>query len=599
MEEHKQGNTTGVLSLCSTHKDKEAELFCETCEELICCKCALRGSKHHSHDYVELGKVCAKYRKEIQSVMSPMEEKLVVIGQAEKDLGLFCFDISSQQSDIESEVEQTARRLHAIIDKQHAELLSQLQQITTGKRTEVKVQVDQLKHTQTQFSDCIDTMRQHLKDEATVPMAMKAAIKQAKGLIADFNPDSLKPTIDADMTFSTRPSVWTECEKYGQLVVAGLPDPSLCFAQGDGLESAIVGGTSVITVFGINGHGKPCTKPIKSIECHVSSKFTHSKVKGRVEQKSNQCYKISYTPTVKGRHQISLKIQDQHIRGSPFHVVATLPVKKLATPILTIAGLKSPGGIAVNKRGEVIIAEKLKHCVSVFSPRGEKRHSFGTHGSGEGQFDYPCGVAVDNVGNILVADFNNRRIQKFTSSGAFLAAEVFQDSDPQLITDIAFESESDCVYVVGRSDSIYVLHSDLSFRGIFRKADGVDKQFSSSSGIACDRSGQVYVADSASTDIQVFSAEGEFSRAFERRGEGRGELGYPYPLGLAVDANGLVYVSEYHNHRVSVYSSEGVFVHSFGVGEEGEAAGKPCGLTVDHCGVVYVCDENNGCVYLY
>ena len=339
MEEHKQGSSTGVLSLCSTHKDKEAELFCETCEELICCKCALRGSKHHSHDYVELGKACEKYRKEIRSVLSPMEEKLVVIGQAEKDLGLFCFDISSQQSDIGSEVEQTARRLHAIIDKRHAELLSQLHQIVTGKRTEVKVQVDQLKNTQTQFSDCIDTMRQHLKDEATMPMAMKAAIKQAKGLIADFNPDSLKPAIDADMRFSTRPSVWTECEKYGQLVVAGLPDPSLCFAQGDGLESAIVGGTSVITVFGLNSRGKPCTKPIKSIECHVSSKFTHSEVKGCVEQKSNQCYKISYTPTVKGRHQISIKIQDQHIRGSPFHVVATLPVKKLATPILTIAGL--------------------------------------------------------------------------------------------------------------------------------------------------------------------------------------------------------------------------------------------------------------------
>ena len=42
--------------------------------------------------------------------------------------------------------------------------------------------------------------------------------------------------------------------------------------------------------------------------------------------------------------------------------------------------------------------------MSVFSPSGEKLRTFGTRGSGQGQFWYPCGVAVDDEWNILVVD---------------------------------------------------------------------------------------------------------------------------------------------------------------------------------------------------
>ena len=57
-------------------------------------------------------------------------------------------------------------------------------------------------------------------------------------------------------------------------------------------------------------------------------------------------------------------------------------------------------------------------CVSVFSPSGEKLQSFGKHGSGQGEFDCPRGVAVDGEGNILVSDGGNHRIQKFTAEGS-------------------------------------------------------------------------------------------------------------------------------------------------------------------------------------
>jgi len=45
---------------------------------------------------------------------------------------------------------------------------------------------------------------------------------------------------------------------------------------------------------------------------------------------------------------------------------------------------------------------------------------WGSWGPGDGQFSYPSGVAVDNEGNVYVADVINQRIQKFTTNGSFI-----------------------------------------------------------------------------------------------------------------------------------------------------------------------------------
>ncbi len=139
------------------------------------------------------------------------------------------------------------------------------------------------------------------------------------------------------------------------------------------------------------------------------------RLRGRVDRKG---WSHRYEPIIKGRHHLHVKVNDQHIEGSPFLVLARSPVEDLGTPInMTIDGLKTPVGITLNQRGEVVVAEGAGHCVSVFSPRGERLQSFGTHGSGQGQLDCPYAVAVDGKGDILVADSNNHRIQKFIIQG--------------------------------------------------------------------------------------------------------------------------------------------------------------------------------------
>ncbi len=46
---------------CFEHADREPELYCETCKELICYKCVAKGGKHHDHDYDPLVEAFDKY----------------------------------------------------------------------------------------------------------------------------------------------------------------------------------------------------------------------------------------------------------------------------------------------------------------------------------------------------------------------------------------------------------------------------------------------------------------------------------------------------------------------------------------------------------
>ena len=230
----------------------------------------------------------------------------------------------------------------------------------------------------------------------------------------------------------------------------------------------------------------------------------------------------------------------------------------------------------------MVVAEGGRHCVSVFSPSGEKLRSFGSCGSGEGQFDCPIGVAVDTDGNILVADLNNHRIQKFTSGGQFLTAvgtwgdRPLQFKFPNAIAWNAFENK---VYVVDNDNyRILVLNRKLTTSSIFQKLKRCISisHFHSPRGIACDSTGKVYLVMSGC--VEVFTANGVSVRVIGRHGRGRGELAGP--KGVTIDTScDMVYVSEWDNHRVSVFTSEGQFVTTFVLEEA------PEGLAVDSSGV--------------
>jgi tripartite motif-containing protein 2/3/tripartite motif-containing protein 71 len=406
----------------------------------------------------------------------------------------------------------------------------------------------------------------------------------------------LEPNTEADVEFLASAEIVAECRNYGQITEGSLPNP-MNYKLESNPKAAKVGEKCTATVHAVNSKGEPCKMPL-ALGCEFVSEITDTRASCSVERRGPAQYEISYQPTIKGRHQLHIKAQGQHIKGSPFSVAVKSPLEKITAPILAIGGVMGPWGVAINQRGEVVVTEEGSHCVSMFSLSGVKLRSFGTAGSGPGQFNHPREVAMDGEGNFLIVDSFNHRIQKFTPEGRCLRSLGTKGSGHLQFncpTGIAFNPSNNKIYI-GDTDNhrVQVLNSDLTFSGTFGKQGSGKGQFSKSYCVACNSTGNVYVADQHNGRIQVFTPEGKFLRMFGRQG------GLKYPVGVAIDASDMVYVSEIGSDCVSVFASEGQFVMKFGSGCVGP--GKldyPRGLAVDDTGVVFVCNRYNNYVKVF
>ena len=307
------------------------------------------------------------------------------------------------------------------------------------------------------------------------------------------------------------------CQQFDEVCLQQV-SPEKCRVAGKGLEVAKVGEIATALLHVVDIHGKAYTDPVESLICELVSESTGEKIDCSVKKKgASGLYEISYQATRRGRHQLHIKVEEKHIKGSPFSVVVKIPLEKLGTPIKTITGIKQPRGVAISSRGNIIVAEYSGNCVSIFNPRGRKVKSFGSQGSSPGQFRGPEGVAVDDEDNILVADSGNRRIQKFTSDVEFLmASDNLGLNNP---VGVAIHPRSKKLFVADKDDHcIKILNPDLTLSSSFGSKGCGNEEFDRPYDVAFDSTGKVYVADFWNNRIQIFTAERRYLTQFRSRG---------------------------------------------------------------------------------
>ena len=170
-----------------------------------------------------------------------------------------------------------------------------------------------------------------------------------------------------------------------------------------------------------------------------------------------------------------------------------------------------PTSVALDKDGQVYVADEWLNRISMFTRDGDWLGKWGVKGSGDGELSGPSGMAFDADDNLLVVDSQNHRVQKFSKDGRFISKWGEQGSGPG--------------------------------------------QLNLPWGLSIDRAGDVFIADWGNDRIQKFTADGRFLLELDGSGSADGQL--KRPTSVDTDRDGLIYVADWGNEKLRVFDAAG------------------------------------------
>jgi sugar lactone lactonase YvrE len=234
------------------------------------------------------------------------------------------------------------------------------------------------------------------------------------------------------------------------------------------------------------------------------------------------------------------------------------------------ASFNTPSGLAVDEAGNLYVADTGNHAIRLVTPEGvvttvagDGRAGYKDGAGRAAQFNAPVGVAVDSSGNLYVADTYNDRIRKITPDG--------------VVSTLAGGSQA------GYQDGSYT-----------------NALFDTPCAVAVNKTGELYIADTGNNAIRKLMPDGTVSTFAKATPEGEGSWPLLAPTGIAITHDGFLYVTENDRGRIIQISPDGTTRVLAGRGNgfaDGESArarlNNPAGIAVDKRGALYVADAAN------
>ena len=568
------------VPLCKEH-DEQLKYFCETCEQLVCMYCTVKEHNGHNHDTVK--KMATKHCNELKEVTAPVDEMIRDLSEAYDNIDKMGKKIRQQGDEVDKKIDQHYHELVEKLMKQKEQLKQRAHDAVSQKEKALSVQLGEVEYAQAEvlsMKELKDAIEKSSNQEAL--SAKKQVINRMQQITDKFNKLNTDPVQSATMEFVPSKKSFPQ---FGQLFTH--INPGACEVVN--LPNRITVGKelkfSIITKY---RNGSWCSTGGSEVSVQLECNTGKPKC-AQVKDNNDGRYMASLVAHQVGGAKVTVSINGQQIKGSPYSLYDYTRVGKPSKIVNNDGNMGEPWGIAFGKNGMWAVADNTKHCVYIFDEQDQLIRKVGSNGSGSGQLDRPEGVTFDSNNYLYVADYCNNRVQIFDVNGNYHHQFGSRGSgNGQLNYPIGITTHNNKVFVTENNNHrISVFHTNGQFSHIIGKG-----QLGYPCDVTVNTNNQLLVADLNHHCIYTFTLDGNYVSKIFTQGSAGGQLSFP--CNLTTDLCGFILVAEVGNHRVSIFNKDNKFIHCFGsTGSEYGKFNCPRGIALSPNGNIYVTDRFN------
>ena len=554
---------------CADHGEPMI-LFCFDCERLICRDCTIIEHKEHKFEFVK--KCAPEGRRRLRESLAPLQEVRADMAGAEKRVVSEEAKVERQREEVCGAIQQSFEQLKAVLERRKAELVGKVCSLAQEKKNALAAQKTVLQVAQKEIQLLTELVERNV--ESTNDQNLMSIRRQLQSKMEEEEKHhrqlSLEPTPTADIACHL-PSPDDIPKRLG--VVYYQYSPPQLF----NINSCELGSPVQVKLFaprvllGDISAGLKCVADLSS-----------SSLEGEVVENGMGVFRISVTPGVRGRHDLTVKVRGAEIEGSPFRVFVKFPLSQLGQEDQTrsVGGLWCPWGIAVNNKQQLIVAESGGWMggggkITVMERDGRKVQTIRCD-----QFQYPRGVAVASDGAVYVTDTVAKCLFKLNSKGKLLKTVRNELQEPYSVKIIGNR-----VYVVDQaSQLVKIFDMDCNVVGTIQT-----KECPKPGDIAQGPDG-LYVAGERKISVYRCAPNGVFILHLNLTPS---SLKLSEFNGICIDTSGHIIVSDWE-YGVYVFRASGERVGHV----SRDVIPRPAGVSVDEDGFVYVCSFGGDTVFI-
>ena len=351
------------------HERKELEFFCKTCEAAICYSCI--ATLHEGHPKILLDEAANERKLHVKAAIDSQKQRAL---QMKKNIAR----IQANCENIQAQVDRVKKDAQVFVDSMIAVLEVKKQEIFNDVEKKAKETLRLLGTQKCKVESLLKSIEAEIeKGEQILKRRTSAEITKLDTTTIFQGDGDDGGDVESHLenlhhfVFIQNEMIMNKVNCGGIGLFRGFLSKTVAqqsSAAGKGIKEATAGLKADFVVITRTADGVQCYEERDFVKVEIRNRHGNDcATKVLVGDNKNGTYKISYFAKETGTCEASVKVNGEHIQGSPFKVQIKArqykPVLSFGQEGSSFGGFNQPWGVAVNEHDEIAVTDRKNHRV--------------------------------------------------------------------------------------------------------------------------------------------------------------------------------------------------------------------------------------------